>query len=86
MINVVGFPQDIDAALHERATELSRTLAHAADLVAMYTEAHLLEGDAQRIIGLGARSVFEAVTDSTGLRRELVQADEYYAIVKETAR
>ena len=84
-VQAVGFPQSIDTALNGRATELSRMLDRAGDLVSMYTESHITETGV-RVAGLHARSVFEAVTGAPGLRRDLLDGDAYYSVVEETAR
>ena len=60
VVRTVGFPQELDDGLHERAVALSRILDRAGDLVAMYTESHV-PGD-HSAAGLHARGMFEAVT------------------------
>ena len=82
----VEFAHEIDAALHERAVKLSRTLDKAGDLVAMYTEAHVVPSEDGHSAGLHARGVFETVTRSHGLRRDVLSNDDYFGIVADTAK
>ena len=84
VVRTVGFPQECDGDLHERAVALSRILDRAGDLVAMYTESHV-PGDNDDA-GLHARAMFEAVTGARGLRRDVVVGDEYWSILAETAK
>ena len=84
VVSEVGFPQECDADLHERAVALSRILDRACDLVAMYTESHVPTG--RSAVGLHARGMFEAVTGARELRHDVVIGDEYWSILAETAK
>ena len=84
VVRTVGFPQELDDGLHERAVALSRILDRAGDLVAMYTESHAPGDDSA--VGLHARAMFEAVTGARELRRDVVVGDEYWSILAETAK